>query len=56
MHIFNRQSFSQSFQAVITSYPVSSSYDWAIRLYFKDGGLKKVWYIGQIDNPITSIE
>jgi hypothetical protein len=40
----------------IINFKSDGVFSWQIRLYHKSGGLKKLWFIGQLDTPIKKIK
>jgi hypothetical protein len=55
LYKFVREALTQRVLLESTSDPLGYLYDWQIRLYYKDGGLKKEWDIGQDQTSINKI-
>jgi hypothetical protein len=56
MYRIGHDALGQRIVSTATVQEVSYQFDWQLRLYYKDGGFKKAWWVGQDDTPIRSIK
>jgi hypothetical protein len=56
MYRIGQQGYGQTYNSTAFSTTSKPFFKWEIKYYHKSSGLKKQWFIGQDDCPITSLE